>query len=153
MHELALFLHLLGVLLFASGVVLAGVAFEAARRRQQPAEIVLLLGLTRIGALLVVLGGLLLLGCGLWLVDLYGYGYDTGWIQAAIGLFAVAMLLGGLGGQRPKQARRLATRHAEESRPADAELRALLDDRLSRAANYASALTVLAILALMVFKP
>jgi len=33
------------------------------------------------------------------------------------------------------------------------ELRALLDDRLSRAENYASLLVVLVILVLMVFKP
>lgn len=153
MHDAALFFHLLGALLFAAGIVVAGVAFEAARRRERPVEIALLLGLTRVGVLLVVGGGLLLLGCGLWLVDLDGVGYGAGWIQAAIGLFVLALLLGGYGGQRPKRARRLATRLAEEGAPADAELRTLLDDLLSRVANYASALLVLAILALMVFKP
>lgn len=153
MHETALFLHLLGVLAFAAGIAVAGVAFEAARRRERPVEIALLLGLTRIGVLLVVAGGLLLLGCGFWLVELHGIGYGVGWIQAAIGLFALSLLLGGYGGQQPKRARRLATRLAEEGAPADAELRALLDDRLSLAANYASAALVLAILALMVFKP
>lgn len=153
MHDAALFLHLLGALLFAAGIVVAGVAFEAARRRERPVEIALLLGLTRVGVLLVVGGGLLLLGFGLRLVDLDGVGYGAGWIQAAIGLFVLALLLGGYGGQRPKRARRLATRLTEEGAPADAELRALLDDLLSRVANYASALLVLAILALMVFKP
>lgn len=151
--EVALFLHLLGVVAFVAGIVLAGVAFEAARRREQPAEIALLLGLTRFGALLVVAGGLLLLACGMWLVDLEHLGYDTGWIQAAIGLYVLALLLGGAGGQRPKQARRLATRLASDGAPATDELRALLDDRLSLAANYLSGLFVLAILALMVFKP
>jgi uncharacterized membrane protein len=153
MEDAALFFHLLGALLFVAGIVLAGVAFETARRRERPAEISLLLGLTRFGVLLVVPGGLLLLACGLWLVDLEGVGYGAGWIDAAIALFAVALVLGGLGGQRPKQARKLATRLANDGRPAGAELRALLDDPLSRAANYASAALVLAILALMVFKP
>ena len=153
MEDAALFFHLLGALLFVAGIVLAGVAFETARRRERPAEIALLLGLTRFGVLLVVPGGLLLLACGLWLVDLEGVGYGAGWIDAAIALFAVALVLGGLGGQRPKQARKLATRLANDGRPAGAELRALLDDPLSRAANYASAALVLAILALMVFKP
>jgi uncharacterized membrane protein len=151
--DLALFLHLLGALLFVAGIVLAGVAFEVARRRERPGEIALLLGLTRIGVLLVVPGGLLLLGCGMWLVDLEGVGYGAGWIQAAIALFVVALALGGIGGQRPKQARRLATQLAAEGAPASAELRALLDDHLSLAANYVSAALVLAILALMVFKP
>jgi uncharacterized membrane protein len=152
-HEVALFLHLLGALLFVAGIVLAGVAFEAARRRERPAEVALLLGLTRIGVLLVAAGGLLLLGFGLWLVELEGFGFGAGWFQAAIALFAVALVLGGLGGRRPTQARLLAARLAGEGAPASAELRTLLDDPVSLAVNYASAAIVLAILALMVFKP
>lgn len=65
----------------------------------------------------------------------------------------MALILGGLGGQRPKKARKLATRLADEGRATTPELRDLLDDRLSRLANYASATLVVAILALMVFKP
>jgi uncharacterized membrane protein len=152
-YELALFFHLLGALLFVAGIVLAGVAFEAARRRQRPAEIALLLGLTRVGVALVGFGALLLLGFGLWLVHLGGFGYGAGWVDAAIALYLVALALGGIGGRRPKQARRLATRLTAEDGPVSAELRALLDDRLSLAANYASAAAVLAILVLMVFKP
>lgn len=152
-HEIALFLHLLGALLFVSGIVVAGVAFEAARRREQPAEVALLLGLTRVGVLLVVAGSLLVLGCGFWLVDLDGFSYGADWITWALVLFVVSVALGGFGGQRPKQARRLATRLAREREPASTELRALLDDRLSLAANYLSAALVLAILALMVSKP
>jgi uncharacterized membrane protein len=151
--EIALFFHILGVLLFVAGIVLAGVAFEMARRSEKPAEIALLLGLTRVGALLVVAGGLLLLGFGLWLVHIERLSYGTGWIQGAIGLYVLALLLGGLGGQRPKQARRLATRLAADGAAPTDELRGLLDDRLSLVANYVSAILVLAILALMVFKP
>jgi uncharacterized membrane protein len=152
-YELALFFHLLGALLFVAGILLAGVAFEAARRRQRPAEIALLLGLTRVGVVLVGFGALLLLGFGLWLVHLGGFGYGAGWVDAAIALYLLALALGGVGGRRPKQARRLASRLAAEDAPASVELRALLDDRLSLAANYASAAAVLAILVLMVFKP
>jgi uncharacterized membrane protein len=152
-YELALFFHLVGALLFVAGILLAGVAFEAARRRQRPAEIALLLGLTRVGVALVGFGALLLLGFGLWLVHLGGFGYDAGWVDAAIALYLLALALGAIGGRRPKQARRLATRLAAEDGPVSAELRGLLDDRLSLAANYASAAAVLAILALMVFKP
>jgi len=152
-YELALFFHLLGALLFVAGILLAGVAFEAARRRQRPAEIALLLGLTRVGVALVGSGALLLLGFGLWLVHLGGFGYGTGWVDAAIALYLLALALGGIGGRRPKQARRLATRLAGEDAPASAELRALINDPLSLAANYACAAAVLAILVLMVFKP
>lgn len=153
MDETALFLHLLGALLFVAGIAVAGVAFEAARLRSRPAEIALLLGLTRIGVLLVAAGGLLLLVFGLWLVHLGHFGYGAGWVDAAIALYVVALALGALGGQRPKQARRLAVRLAGEGEPVSAELRMLLDDPLSRGANYASAVAVLAILVLMVFKP
>lgn len=103
--------------------------------------------------LLVAVGGVVLLGFGLWLVDLSGWTFGAGWIQASLGLFALALLVGGLAGQRPKRARKLAARLAEESGPAGPELRALLDDPLSLAANYLSAAIVLAILALMAFKP
>jgi hypothetical protein len=104
MMNVALFLHIVGALAFVSGVCVAGVGFEAARRRERLAEISLLLDLTRWGVALVAAGGLLVLACGLWLV-----GLDD-----------------------------------------DATL---LDDTLSRATNYLSAGLILAILALMVFKP
>lgn len=154
MEDVALFLHLAGALGFVAGIVLAGVAFESARRRQRPAEIALLLGLARWGAVLVAGGGLLLLACGLWLVGLEDeVGFGTGWVDAAIALFALAVVLGTLGGRRPRHARELATHLAEEGRESNPGLRTMLDDPLSRAANYASAALVLAILALMAFKP
>lgn len=153
MDNVALFFHLLGALLFVAGIVVAGAAFETARRRQRPEEIALLLGLTRLGVLLVAVGALLLGVFGLWLVQLGHFGYGSGWVDAAIALYVVALGLGGLGGQRPKQARHLAARLAERGAPLTDELRGLLDDRLARAENLASLLVVLVILVLMVFKP
>jgi uncharacterized membrane protein len=113
----------------------------------------LLLGLTRIGVILVGVGAVLLLDFGLWLVHLGRFGYDAGWVDAAIVLYFAALALGAVGGQRPKQARRLAARLAEREAPVTEELRALLDDRVSRVESYASLLVVLVILVLMVFKP
>ncbi len=153
MDNVALFFHLLGALLFVAGIVLAGVAFETARRRQRPGEIALLLGLTRIGVLLVAIGGLLLPIFGLWLVQLGHFGYGSGWVDAAIVLYVVALVLGGLGGQRPKQARKLASHLAAHDAPVNDELRQLLNDARSRAVNYGSGAAVLIILVLMVFKP
>jgi uncharacterized membrane protein len=151
-YNVALFFHLLGALMFVSGIVLAGAAFEAARRRQRPSEVALLLSITRVGVVLVAIGGLLVPIFGLWMVHLGNWGYGTGWVQWAIGLYVGALVLGGLGGRRPKQARVLAGRLASEDAPVSDELRALLDDRVSLAENYASLLVVLAILVLMVFK-
>jgi uncharacterized membrane protein len=152
MEEVALFFHLLGAFLFVAGFVLTGAAFERARRRARPEEIALLLALGRAGILLVGVGGLLILVFGLWLVHLGHWGYGAGWVDAAIVLYLIALALGGFGGQRPKAARLLADRLSMRGEPISDELRALLDDRVSRLANYGSALIVLAILALMVFK-
>jgi hypothetical protein len=154
MENALLFFHIFGVMLFVSGIVVAGIAFEAARRRRRAEEVALLLGLGRAAVPLVGLGALLLFACGLWLVGLEeGLDYGTGWVSAAIAIFLVATGLGGYGGQRPKQARILAGQLAERGEGVTAELRALLDDPISRAANYASAGMILVVLALMVFKP
>ena len=153
MENAALFLHLLGALSFVAGAIVAAVAFETARRRREPREIALLLGLSRIGVLLVALGTLLVLGFGLWLVDLGHWGYGTAWVDSALALLFASAVLGAVGGQRPKQARRLAERLAREGTSEGEELRRLLDDPRARAANYGSGLLVLAILALMVWKP
>ena len=68
-------------------------------------------------------------------------------------LFVLALALGGRGGQRPRQARLLAARLATERVPMTEELTALLNDRSALLNNYASLLLVLAIIAVMVFKP
>ena len=153
MEHLALLIHLLGAFLLVSGMAVAGVASETARRRDASAEIALLLGLSRIGVALVGGGTLLVVGAGAWLAKLGGFGFSTGWLMAAITLLVVAVVLGAIGGQRPKQARLLASRLAAKGETISAELRGLLDDRASRASNYASALLILAILVLMVWKP
>ena len=75
------------------------------------------------------------------------------WLQVSLALFVLALVLGGLGGQRPKTARRLARRLAQDGDPVNRELRRLLDDPLSLAANYASTGLVLVILVLMVWQP
>jgi hypothetical protein len=154
MANVALFLHLLGALLFVAAIVVAGVAFESARRRERPDEIALLLGLARAAVPLVVFGALLVFGCGLWLVGLADrVDYGTGWVDAAIALFVIALGLGGWGGQAPRRAREHATLLAAAGEPSDRRLRELLNDRPAALANYASAALVVAILALMVFKP
>ena len=152
-YEAALFLHVLGAVLFFSGMAVAGACYLAAARRERPSEIGLLLGVTRVGVFLVAAGVILILAFGLWLVDLTGYSYGDGWIRAALALFLVSSVLGALGGRTPKQARLLAARLAREGDAPDATLRRLLRDRAALALNYAAVLAALAVLALMVFKP
>src|SRR5262249_47432359 len=116
-EDFALFFHLIGAFLLVAGPAVAGVAFESARRRDSPGEIALLLGLARIGAVLVVFGMLVALAFGLWLVHLGDWGYGAGWVDAAIALLVVAALLGAAGGQTPKRARLLASRLAGAGQP------------------------------------
>jgi hypothetical protein len=123
------------------------------RRRQRPAEVALLLGVdARRGAA----GGGRRRACrGVRTVvgALGHWRYGSAWVVSATALYVLVLLLGGLGGRRPKEARLLATRLAGEDGPVSGELRALLDDRVSRVENYGSLLLVLVIVELMVFKP
>jgi uncharacterized membrane protein len=151
--NVALFGHILGILLFFSGIAVAGVPFEAARRRTDPSEIAIILGIAHRGIPIAAAGMLLLLACGFWLVHLGRWSLGTGWVAFSLALFVAASVLGAVAGQRPKAARLHADRLAASRAPMDAQLRELLDDRASRAMNYASALALLAILGLMVFKP
>lgn len=149
-REWALLFHLAGVVLLFSGLTLAAAALAAARRREVAGEIAALLGLTRLGVVLVAAGALLLVGTGLWLVEIWDgvYSLGDGWIAASLGLLALSFVLGAIGGQKPKQARKLA-----EGGGGGAELRRLLDDRRPDVFNYAAALAVIAALVLMVWKP
>jgi len=147
MTDVALFFHLLGALLLFSGAAVAGAASEAARRRRDVREIAVVLGVARLGAALLGIGGVLVLAFGFWLVHLTDASFDQAWLQAALALFVAAGLVGGLGGRRPRHARELA----QGGGRLDDVLR-LLDDPWSRLANYASAALVVAILALMIWQ-
>lgn len=151
-YERALLAHLVGVLLLFGGALVAGVVFEAARRRVRPSEVALLLGVSRVGALLLMVGALLTLGSGLWLGDEADQ-LGEPWLHLSVGLFALALVLGAVGGQKPKRARYVARRLAESGDAPSDELRRLLDDRVSVAANWASSALVLVILVLMVWRP
>ena len=88
-REWALLFHLAGVVLLFSGLILAAAALAAARRREVAGEIAALLGLTRFGVALVAAGALLLVGTGLWLVEVWDGAYALGdvWIAASLGLW------------------------------------------------------------------
>ena len=154
-REWALLLHLIGVALLFSGMTVAAVAHASARRHERVEAIAALLALTRTGVLLVAAGALVVVGSGLWLIEVSNgfYSLGDGWIAGALGLLVLAFVLGALGGQRPKQARRLAVRLAREGQDSAEEPLRLLDDAPSRALNYAAAISVSAALVIMVWKP
>jgi uncharacterized membrane protein len=152
MYELALFLHVVGAILFFAGMIVAAVGHLSARRRRRPSEVALLLGTGRWGVLLVALGTVLQLGSGFWLLDETFYGLD-GWVIASLVLLAVAVVTGGVGGQAPKRARRLAVELAGEGDEPSPELDRLLRQPAADALNLVAAAAAIAILVLMVWKP
>jgi lysylphosphatidylglycerol synthetase-like protein (DUF2156 family) len=154
-RDWALLFHFVGVVLLFSGMTVAAVAHEGARRRERPGEIAALLGLTRAGVVLVATGAVVVVATGLWLIEVSNgfYSLGDGWIAGALGLLVLSFLLGALGGQRPKRARVLAARIGRQSDESPLELRALLDDRFSDGLNYAAGLCIVAALVIMVWKP
>jgi uncharacterized membrane protein len=151
--DAALFAHLVGAFLFVAGIIVAGSAHGAAKRRHRASEAAVLLAVARTGVLLVAIGAVLVLTFGLWLVDLRGHSLGEAWIVSALTVLVLALVLGALGGRRPRQARLLASQLARNDDAVSHELRRLLEDRASALANYAAVVAVIAILALMVWQP
>jgi hypothetical protein len=76
--DTALVLYPLGVLPREPGIVLAGVGLESARRRDRPAEIILLLRMTRAGVVSVAIGGVVRGVFDQWLIRLGHFGNGSG---------------------------------------------------------------------------
>jgi uncharacterized membrane protein len=152
-YDWLLFLHVTGAFMVLGGTVMAGVFNISALRRERPSEIALLLGLIRIGVASIGVGMVLTLVFGLWLVAHVDYGWGDAWIVTSLLLWVVANALGGIGGARDKEARKLAELLAAEGDAPSAELSARLRDPVSLALNWGSGVVVIAILALMIWKP
>jgi uncharacterized membrane protein len=154
-YDWLLFLHVTGAFLLAGGVIVAGVLSIAAQRRQRPSEIALLLGLTRFAVVAIGIGAALTLIFGLWLVEEapWGYGYGQAWVIAAIVLWVVGNAMGGQGGKREAATRELAAKLAAEGDQPSPELKARMRDPLTLFLSYGSAVAIVAVLVLMVWKP
>jgi uncharacterized membrane protein len=152
-HWLLVF-HVAGAFLLLGGAVFGGILNVAALRRDRPSEIVVLFRLVRIAVTSISLGMLLTLVFGLWLVaDLDFVKLGNAWVIAALILWVVANALGGIGGRREKKTRLLAERLAAEGDAPSADLRAQMRDPLTLALSWSSGIVVVAILALMIWKP
>jgi uncharacterized membrane protein len=154
-YDWLLFFHVTGAFLLVGGTVVAGALTIAALRRERPSEIAALLGLIRVSLPFIYAGVALTLVFGLWLVHEagQGYSYTDAWVIAAIVLWVLANALGGAGGKRQEETRRLALELSSTSDTTTPELRARLVDRVGLALSFASGLAVFAVLALMIWKP
>jgi uncharacterized membrane protein len=152
-YDWLLFLHVTGAFLVLGGAVFGGILNFFALRRERPSEIAVLFGLVRYAVAAISVGMILTLALGLWLVEDVDYGWGQAWIVLALILWVVANALGGIGGRRERQTRALAERLAREADAPSPELRARMRDPLTLALSWGSGVVVIAILALMIWKP
>jgi uncharacterized membrane protein len=152
-YDWLLVFHVTGAFLLLGGGAFAAALNLMALGRERPSEVVLLFGLIRIAVAAISLGTLLAFVFGLWLVHEAGYGYGDGWVIAAIVLLIAANALGGIGGRRERRTRELAQRLAAEGDAPSPELRARMRDPVTLGLSWASGVVVIAILALMIWKP
>jgi uncharacterized membrane protein len=152
-YQWLLFFHLLGAVCFFAGGAVAATLQLGALRRERPSEILALLRLTRVGVLLVVVGAVLTIAFGIALASHLGYGMSPAWIQAALGLWLASVVTGAIGGRTAREARYRAEELAAAGDLPDDGLRALVAHRPSLVLSYVSGLLLVAILALMVWRP
>jgi uncharacterized membrane protein len=151
--EWPLFLHLAGAFLFVGGSITAAALRVAAMRRSLPSEQALLLRAVR-PLVPVVAGGLLVtLGAGFWLVERLELDYGAAWLSATFVLVGWLLVVGALAGRGDRHTRELAERlAAEDDRPSD-ELARRLRNPINLALNASLLVAIVAIVALMVWKP
>ena len=152
-YEWLLFLHVTGAFLVIGGAVMAGVFNFSALRSGRPSDVVLFFRFARVAVAAIGVGMVLTLGFGLWLVHDAGYGWGDTWIVLALVLWVLSNALGGIGGKREKKVRELAERLTAEGDVPNADLSARLRDPVWLALSWGSGIVVIAILALMIWKP
>jgi uncharacterized membrane protein len=153
-YDWLLFLHVAGAFLVIGGATMAAIFNVAALRRDVPSQIAALFRLAQIAVVSVLVGMTVALIFGLWLVaDVDFVHWSDAWVIIALILWVVANALGSSGGKRDKETRELAERLAAQGDQPSPELRARLRDPLTLGLSYGSGLAVLAILALMIWKP
>jgi uncharacterized membrane protein len=152
-YDWLLFLHMTGAFLVIGGAAMAGIFNFSALRSERPSDVVLFFRFARVAVAAIGVGMVLTLGFGLWLVHDVGYGWGETWIVLALVLWVLSNALGGIGGNREKKVRELAERLTAEGDIPSPELSARLRDPVWLAVSWGSGIVVIAILALMIWKP
>ncbi len=149
-----LFLHLAGAFLFVGGSITAAVLRVAAMQpRRRPSEVTLLLRATRPAVPVVVVGLVLVVAAGFWLVDRLGFDLGAGWLSWTFALLGWLIVAGAVAGRQDRHTRELAERLAAGDDAPSEELSRRLRDPLNLLLNASMLAAVAAIVALMVWKP
>lgn len=152
-RDWALFLHLVGVLVFVGASAAVTALRLLAIGRKRPSESALLLRAVRPLVPLLVLGLLLTLGAGAWLAHELGVPYDASWLLWTYALVAWLVVVGGLAGRLDRRTRELAERLAADGDGLTTELARKLRDPVALTLDASMLVATLAIVALMVWKP
>lgn len=148
-----LFLHLAGAFLFVGGSIAAAVLRLGAMRRERPSEIALLLRAVRPAVPVVGLGLLVAVGAGFSLADRLGVDLGAGWLTGTFALLAWVAVVGAVAGRQDRHTRELAERLAADGDAPSEALSRRLRDPLNLVLNASMLAAIVAIVALMVWKP
>jgi uncharacterized membrane protein len=152
-RDWALFLHLVGVLLFVGGSVAVTALRLLAIGKARPSESALLLRAVRPLVPLVGIGLVLTLGAGAWLAHELRFPYDSGWLRWTYVLVAWLVVVGAFAGRLDRRTRELAERAAAGDDRPSSELTRRLRDPFALALDASMLVATVAIVALMVWKP
>ena len=152
-RDWALFLHLVGVLLFVGGSVGVTALRLLAIRRRRPSESALLLRAARPLVPFVGLGLVLTVAAGAWLAHELRVGYGSGWLRWTYVLVGWLVVVGAVAGRLDRRTRELAERVAAEGDVPSAELDRRLRDPVALTLDASMLVATLAIVALMVWRP
>jgi uncharacterized membrane protein len=152
-EEGILFLHLAGVLLFVGGSIAAAVLRLAATRRERPSEIALLMRAVRPAVPLVAGGLVIAIAAGFWLAHEDGIALSSTWLTLTFVLLGWMIVVGAVAGRQDRRTRELAERLTADGDEPSGELARRLRDPLNLALNASMLVAVVAVVALMVWKP
>lgn len=151
-YQIGILAHLVGVIVYFAGVGVAGVVAWAAPRRKKPSDIAAILGLARPGAVMIAVGGVVLLLAGFYLSGKID-GFGQRWLEISIVAFVIALVAGAWGGRRSRATRDYAVALAEGGQGDEATLRGMLANRLTWVLHWASVVLAVIVLVLMVWQP
>lgn len=152
-RDWALFLHLLGVLLFVGGSIAVTALRLLAIGGSRPSTSALLLRSARPLVPLVGVGVALTLGAGAWLAHELDVPYGSDWLRWTYALVAWLLVVGAFAGRLDRRTRELAERLAAEGDLPSAELAGRLRDPVALTLDGSMLVATVAIVALMVWQP
>jgi uncharacterized membrane protein len=152
-RDWALFLHLVGVLLFVGASAAVTALRLLAIGKARPSENALLLRAARPLVPLVGLGLALTVAAGAWLAHELGVSYGAGWLRWTYVLVAWLVVVGAVAGRLDRRTRELAERLAAQGDSASPELTRRLRDPRALTLDASMLAATLAIVALMVWRP